>query len=319
MTPGHFLQLLALSALWGATFPMMRVAAPLLGPSVFALGRIAVATLTLALIMRAIGQRWPWHHWKELALLSVVTVTAPFFLFSTASLALPAGYVALLNSTGVVFGTLISAWLKEDQLTAGKLLGCVCGATGVALIVQLGPIQPTPAVMLGTVAAVLGAVCFGWSASLMKRASRRVEPLAIAWAVHAFGLVWILPPALWTLPEARFTPTAVLIVAVLGVFTSSLAFWIQLRILRHISPVASMTPMFFVPMFGVGWGHLFLDEQLGTGIYLGGALVLLASILVTGVNPLRFLTGRSRTGGTRPGHQPAASDRPHHRSTEPPP
>ena len=289
MKPGHFLQLLALSALWGATFPMMRVAAPLLGPGVFALGRITMATLTLAIIMRAMGQRWPWQHWREFTLLSLVVVAAPFFLFSRASLSLPAGYVALLNSTGVVFGTLISAWLKEDRLTIGKMLGCACGAVGVGLIVQLGPIQPTPSVMVGTAAAMLGAVCFGLSAPMMKRASRRIEPLAIAGAVHAFGLVWILPVGLWDLPQARFTTTAVLIVVALGVVTSSLAFWLQLRILQHISPVASMTPMFFVPMFGVAWGHLLLGEQLGAGIYLGGALVLLAAALVTEFNPLRFV------------------------------
>jgi drug/metabolite transporter (DMT)-like permease len=168
------------------------------------------------------------------------------------------------------------------------------GATGVGLIVQLGPIQATPAVLLGTVAAILGALCFGLSAPMMKRASRRMEPLAIAGAVHAFGLVWILPAGLWELPQARFTPTAMLIIASLGVFTSSLAFWIQLRILRHISPVASMSPMFFVPMFGVAWGHLFLGEELGTGIYLGGALVLLAAALVTGFNPRRFVARQIR-------------------------
>lgn len=289
--PGHFLQLLALSALWGATFPMLRVAAPLLGPSVFALGRIAMATVTLALIMRVVGQRWPWQHWRELTLLSLVVVAGPFFLFARASLTLPAGYVALLNSTGVVFGTLFSVWLKEDRLTPAKILGCICGCAGVGLIVQLGPIQPTPAVMLGTMAAVLGALCFGLSAPMMKRASRRIEPLPFAAAVHGFALFWILPAGLWDLPQARFTTTAVLIVAALGVFTSSLAFWLQLRILRHISPVASMTPMFFVPVFGVAWGHMLLGEQLGTGIYLGGALVLLASVLVTGVNPRHFLIG----------------------------
>ena len=89
---------------------MMRIAAPLLGPSVLALGRITVATVTLAIIMRAVGQRWPQQHWRELVLLSLVVVAGPFFLFSLASVMLPAGYVALLNSTGVVFGTLISAW-----------------------------------------------------------------------------------------------------------------------------------------------------------------------------------------------------------------
>jgi drug/metabolite transporter (DMT)-like permease len=297
VTTRHFLQLLALSALWGATFPMMRIAAPLLGPSVLALGRITVATVTLAIIMRAVGQRWPLQHWRELVLLSLVVVAGPFFLFSLASVMLPAGYVALLNSTGVVFGTLISAWFKEDTLTVGKILGCVCGAIGVGLIVQLGPVQATPAVMLGTASAILGALCFGLSVPLMKRASRRIDPLAIAGSVHAFALIWMLPAGLWNVSQAQFTTAAVLVVAALGVFTSSLAFWLHLRILQQVSPVASMAPMFFVPMFGVTWGHLVLGEKLGTGIYLGGALVLVAAALVTGFNPRRYLM---RHLGNRP-------------------
>jgi drug/metabolite transporter (DMT)-like permease len=288
--PSHFLQLLALSAWWGATFPMMRVAGPLLGPGVLAMGRTIVATLTLALIMHAMRQRWPWRDWRELTVLALVVVAGPFFLSSWASVRLPSGYVALVNSTGVVFGMLISAWFKEDTLTPGKILGCFCGALGVGLIVQLGPIEPTRDVILGTVAATLGALCFGLSMPMMKRTSRRLEPLAIAAAVHAFGLFWIVPVGVWELPQARFTTTALLIVAALGVFTSSLAFWVQLRILRHVTPVASMTPMFFVPMFGVAWGHLLLGEQLGAGIYLGGALVLIAAALVTEFNPLRFLS-----------------------------
>lgn len=288
MKPGHFFQLLALSALWGGTFPMMRIASPVLGPSVLAMGRIVVATLTLALIMRLLGQRWPWRDWREMTLLALVVVAAPFFLFSQASVWLPAGYVALVNSTGVIYGTLVSAWFKEDTLTAGKLVGCLCGAVGVGLIVQLGPIEPTPTVLLGTLAASLGAVCFGFSMPMMKRTSRRIDPLAIAGPLHLFAIPWIAPLGLSSLPQAQFSTSAV-VVLVLGVFTSSLAFWMQLRILRHVTPVASMMPMFFVPLFGVAWGHLVLGEALGAGIYLGGALVLLAGLLVTGINPWQFL------------------------------
>lgn len=289
MKASHFLQLLLLSALWGGTFPMMRIASPQLGPSVLAMGRILVATATLALLMRLLGQRWPWRDWREMTLLSLIVVAAPFFLFSQASIWLPAGYVALVNSTGVIYGTLISAWFKEDRLTAGKLVGCLCGAVGVALIVQLGPIQPTPTVLLGTLAASLGAVCFGFSIPMMKRTARRIDPLAIAGPLHLFAIPWIAPLGLTALPQAQFSTGAVLVVLVLGVFTSSLAFWLQLRILRHTSPVASMMPMFFVPLFGVAWGHLALGEALGTGIYLGGALVLVAGVLVTDLRPWRFL------------------------------
>ena len=66
----------------------------------------------------------------------------------------------------------------------------------------------------------------------------------------------------------------------MGVVTSGLAYWLHIRILVHVSPVAAMSPTFLIPVFGVTWGHLFLGEQLSSGIYLGGALVLLAVIIL---------------------------------------
>jgi drug/metabolite transporter (DMT)-like permease len=283
----YFLQLIALSALWGASFPMLRVVSPQMGAGMTALMRMGIATIALAIIMRAVGQRWPWHHWRELTLLGLLSVAGPFLLFSWASLHLPAAYLALLNPTAVVFATLTSAWFKEDTLTLNKLLGCVCGFAGLTLILRLGPLEATANVLLGTGATLLGTLCFGLSAPLMKRATRRMDPLAITGPMHAAGALFLLPFGLWGLPQARFTPEGLLIVTILGVITSGLAFWMHLRILRHVTPVASMSPIFLVPMFGVTWAHLFLDEPLSPGIFTGGALVLLAAALVTGINPLR--------------------------------
>jgi drug/metabolite transporter (DMT)-like permease len=78
---------------------------------------------------------------------------------------------------------------------------------------------------------------------------------------------------------------ALLAVAIMGVVTSGIAYWMHIRILAHVSPVAAMSPTFMIPVFGVTWGHLFLGEQLSTGIFAGGAMVLLASALITGFNP----------------------------------
>ena len=90
-------------------------------------------------------------------------MAAPFLLYAWAALRLPAGYSALLNSTVVVFGTLAAAWMKEDTLTARKLAGCVVGFAGVGLIVRLGPVAPTPEVLLATLACIAAAACYGVS------------------------------------------------------------------------------------------------------------------------------------------------------------
>ena len=287
MKAKYFLQLVGLSALWGASFMLLRIASPLLGPQVLTALRVSLATLTLAIIMRVMRQRWPWSHWRELVLLGVLSVAAPFVLFSWAALHLPAGYSALLNSTAVMFGTFAAAWLKEDTLTPRKLIGCLCGFAGVALIVQLGPVQPTPTVILAAIACVGAAAAFGISAPLMKRATSHMQPLQIAAGIHAVSLPLLLPGAAWTWPHAQFTLSALAIAALLGIITSGLAYWIHLRIVVHVTPVAAMSPMFMVPVFGVAWGHVFLGEPLSSGTYAGGALVLLASALVSGFNPWR--------------------------------
>jgi len=54
-----------------------------------------------------------------------------------------------------------------------------------------------------------------------------------------------------------------------------------------VSSVAALSSAFMIPVFGVTWGHVFLDEPLSSGIFVGGLLVLAAMALVTGFNPLR--------------------------------
>lgn len=295
MKTRHFLQLVLLSALWGASFLFIRVASPVMGPQVMAALRIALATVTLVLIMRAVREAWAWQHWKELLGLGALTVAVPFLLYAWAALRLPVGYSSLLNTLSVPFGVLAAAWFKEDTLNARKWLGCASGFAGVALIVQLGPVEPTADLVLAALACIGAAACYGLTLPWMKRATQRMSPLAIAAGIHAAALLLLAPGAAWTWPEARFTLPALAAVAVMGVVTSGLAYWLNLRVLRHISPVAAMSTAFMIPLFGVTWGHVFLGEILGPGMLWGGALVLLATGLVTGFNPLRLLVAlRSR-------------------------
>ena len=287
MKAHHFAQLVGLSALWGASFLFLRIASPLLGPLVLAGGRVALAALTLSVIMRVLKHRWPWQHWRELLVLGLLSVVVPFLLYAWAALRLPAGYSALLNTTAVLWGTLASSWFKEDTLSARKLLGCLCGFIGVGLIVRLGPVQPDTGTIAAALACVTAAACYGCSTPLMKRATTRMQPLAIAAGIHLAAMVLVLPGTVWAWPQAQFTPLALVAVFVMGVVTSGLAYWAHLRIIRHVTPVAAMSPAFLIPVFGVTWGHLFLGEALSSGIFAGGALVLLATALVTGFNPLR--------------------------------
>ena len=287
MKSRYFLQLVALSALWGAGYLLTRIATPQLGPSVTAASRLGFGAATLALIMVYNNQAWPWKHWRELLVLGAIGIAVPHFLYSWSSLFLPAGYSAVVSVTSVLFGTMASAWMKEDTLTFAKIFGCIAAFVGVTLVVQLGPLQPDALMLQGIALAIGGAVMMGSSAPLLKRATTRMEPLAITAAIHLIAFALLAPAAVWNLSKAHFTPGAIGAVAVMGICTSGLAYWQYMRIVKHVTPVAALSSTFMVTIFGVLWGHLVLGEVFTLASYAGGALVLVATVLVTGFNPLR--------------------------------
>ena len=127
--------------------------------------------------------------------------------------------------------------------------------------------------------AICGSALSGSSAPLLKRATKKMEPLAIT-AAHACARpsCMLLPGALWTLPQARFTPGAVASVAIMGIFTSGLAYWQYMRIVQKVSPVAALSSTFMATISGIVWGHLVLDEKFTGTTYVGGLLVQVATM-----------------------------------------
>ena len=283
----YFLQLAGLSAIWGASYLFTRVATPDLGPSLTAGSRVGLSALTLGLIMRFMKQRWPLEHWRELLLLGAAGIAGPYFLYSWSSLYMPAGYSAVLSVTSVLFGAFASAWMKEDTLTRGKVVGCLAAFVGILLVVKLGAVHPSRQLMTAAIVAILGSALSGFTAPLLKRATQRMKPLAVTAAIHVAGFMFLLPGALWTLPRAHFSVSAIGAVVVMGVITSGLVYWQYMRIVKEVTPVAALSSTFMITIFGVIWGHVFLRETFTAASYFGGVLVLLATMLVTGFNPLR--------------------------------
>jgi drug/metabolite transporter (DMT)-like permease len=289
----HFLQLLFLSAVWGASFPLIRIAAPAFGPWPMACLRCALAAVVLGVLMRVTRNQWPARrHWPTLTLLSALTVGAPFVLFNWAGLVLPAGYSAVLNATAPLFGVIAGAMFERERLTGRKLLGCAVGLAGVALLVRLGPVTPEWPVILAVLACTAASASYGFGAIMMKRATMTHDALPASAAVHVAGALVLLLPAAIAAPAVQLRPDALVALAVLGTVTSGFMYWLSMRLMREIPASAATSSAFMIPMFGVSWGALFLGEPVTPGMVPGVALVLVACALVTGFNPLRLLARR---------------------------
>ncbi|RYF40683.1 MAG: EamA family transporter, partial [Comamonadaceae bacterium] len=171
------------------------------------------------------------------------------------------------------------------RLSGRRLLGCAIGFAGVALLVQLGPVAVTTPVLLAALACTGAAAGYGIGSIMMKRATLEHDALPASAVVHVAAALVLLLPAGASVPAAHFTTGAMIAVAVLGLFTSGLMYWISMRLMREIPASAATSAAFMIPLFGVAWGGIFLGEPVTWGMAPGCVLVLTATALITGFNP----------------------------------
>ena len=78
----------------------------------------------------------------------------------------------------------------------------------------------------------------------------------------------------------------------LGVVCSGLAYILYYKLIEESGATSALSVTFLIPLFGVVWGYLFLDELIGWHTLVGGMLVLGGTGLVTGLLPQRALRRR---------------------------
>ncbi len=291
MSVRHFLQLFALSALWGTSFLFTRYASPVLGPNLLVTLRLLLASATLALLMRLLRQPWPIEHWRELVMLGLLSVAGPHVLYAWSSLHLPAGYAALLSVSSVLFGAIASAWMRLEAMTAGRVVGCLLGLCGAALLLRLGPVQLTDALLISALTCIAGSALSGLAAPLLKRSMARMDPLGVTAGMHVVATLALLPAGIYDWPTARLEAGPLAAVAMMGIGTSALAWWAYMRIMKHTTAVGALSSSYLITGFGVLYGVVFLHETTGPAMYAGGAILFLAVLLVSGYNPLRAFSG----------------------------
>jgi drug/metabolite transporter (DMT)-like permease len=136
MTPASLARMLALAAIWGASFLFMRVAVPVLGAELLVLLRTLLAALFLAAVALAWRRPLRWRtHARHYLTLGLLNSALPFVLWAHAAGALPATLLSVLNATAPIWGAVVGAAWARRWPAAPVLGGLALGLAGVAVLV----------------------------------------------------------------------------------------------------------------------------------------------------------------------------------------
>lgn len=284
MKISEFAALLLLGALWGASFLFIRIASPVLGPFALMDFRVLIAGFFLLIYAWMIKKLPDFKtKWKGYLILGALNAAIPFTLIATSALNLSASITSILNATTPLFTALVARiWLKES-LSKGKIIGIPIGFVGVVILVGWSPIPLTTPVLMSIGLSLLAAVFYGIGGVYVKREFARTPPLALAIGQQIGAGLFLFPMSLLNPPQEPVTLPVLVSVVSLAVLSTSIGYLLYFYLIGNVGPTKTLSVTFLVPLFGIFWGMLFLNEKMSPGTIIGLLTILASTVLITEV------------------------------------
>jgi len=288
LKPKHWFVFILLGSIWSSSFLWIKIAVTEVSPITLVAFRVLFGLLfsiTVVLTQRVQVPR-TLKAWTPFLILGISNVAIPFFLISWGEQAIDSGVAAILDSTVPLFTIVIAHYLlHDDKMTVPKVSGLLMGFAGVVILMSkdigssIGPI-------LGQLAVVVACMFYAGSSVYARKSTveasgviRGGGPLVSSTAVMWLAAVTVERPI--TIPHLPITWIALLWLGILG---SGFAFILNYYLIHEIGPTRTTMVTYIFPLGGVVLGVLFLHEQLGWQVLVGGALIV-ASLAVANWQP----------------------------------
>lgn len=278
-----FLTILA-AVLWGTSFPTIKVGLTFVDPYKFVFLRMSLAFLLLLLIcsgtknldVSLAKERSVWC----LGLLNGVAYLAQYLGMSSTT----ASKSSLLVNLSAVWVAVLSWLILKERISEKKMLGIASGLTGVFFITtNLNPHELTQGMIIGDGLVFLSGVL--WSFFIVYNKSIIEAYNAIQFMPWIF-LATTLPLIPFVFLPSRFSLLnlsieAWIVILYTAIFCWLIPYYLWLKGLKHISPVASTVILLTEVIVAIVISFFLLGETFTVISGMGASLILLAIILVS--------------------------------------
>lgn len=291
LPPRHLALALAIVAIWGTNFTVVRLALDDFPPLLFAALRFAFVLVPAAFFVRR-----PAVAWHTVAFYGGLLFAGQFGLmfYAMGGLISP-GLASLVIQSQVFFTILLAVALAGERLGRPQLASLLLASAGMALLVIRADGGTTP---LGLAMVIAAGLCWAGGNHMARTIDGKdvlgLTVWACLFATPLLGLVALLVEGPGAIAAALTTARPAAWLAVLwqayGNTLVGYGLWAWL-LARH--PAATVTPLaLLVPVFGMGSAVIVLGESLPTWKLIAAGLVLAG--LVVNVAGSRRASSRQR-------------------------
>ncbi len=275
---------LAAAALWGTSFPLVKVGLENANPYDFLMWRFLLATSVLLIIQLLRGAKI-----RGLFRLETVTMgfvmSLSFLLQYVAQVSTTASEAAVLVNTSPIMVPLFAYVLINEQLSLKRWPAVISGMFGIILtsgIVANGSSAGSP--VAGTLELLLSAVLTSIFIVISKKNMAGIKTVDLILGSFIFASAFVF---IFTLISGNFSMSlwsnqiSVASVVYLSIFCTVVPFFLWFRGLRSLSATTSTVITLFEPVVGIIISVTFLGEVFTVIAAAGTALIFLGIALMS--------------------------------------
>jgi len=255
----NYLQILLTSSLWGSSFLMMKYALEELNAYNISFYRILIGMLFINLLNFK-KSNFPIHKHFQLALVGLLWMSFPFYLFAKAEETITSSLAGLINGSTPIFISLIAVLVFKDKILKKQIIYLITGFIGI-YFVSFGFSNALEDLNLGALLALLASISYGFAANIVQSlikeyGSLQTLKIALRYATVISFILLILNSS-FTLPTYEISLFPMLL---LGIGSSGIAFLSFYNLIDDVGAIAGSITVYIIPIFSMIFGYIFLNE-----------------------------------------------------------
>ena len=278
----------AVSAIWGASYLLIKIALDGIEPMMIVFARVLLAALLLyvVILMRSGEERAALHYLRERPLrtlvLGALAVGIPFSLISLGETQISSGLTGVLISPGPLFIAALAPLIDPtEKVDRRGWFGVTIGFAGIILLIGVDTIHSFGEFM-GAMAMVGAALAYGLGAMFIRLKFRGVPPLVVSFGACAVAALLTMPPALATLGSNSPDAGEILAVVSLGIVGTAVAFVLYFGLIDEAGAGKAALCGYLIPPIALAYGAVLLDEEITPAAIAGLVLILIGVSLASG-------------------------------------
>ena len=284
---------LALGAIWGASYLFIKVGDRDFQPPTLMAARLLIAFVPLFVYLAwtnggaAGAARELAAVWREGLVLGLLSAAIPFTLIAWGEKHIDSGVAGVVQASLPVFTALLALrFVPSERPTGPRIVGIGLGLVGVGVLTGVDPGHGWWAVG-GTLLVVLSSLSYAAGGLFGQSRTQTVSGPVLATATTFYGALVLLPWGLADLPghAPSWKPVASLLALALG--GTALAQLLLFHMLRLHGAAKVSLVTYVMPLFALFYGATILDEPLRWSALGGLALILGGVALGSGVLAVR--------------------------------